>query len=141
MTVESSLIVGQDPNDIRTFIAAEALEAHRLVVFNSSDRTKVEYPSGQFGTGLIGITLHSAPSGAEVAVAVGGFALLEVDGSAANIVPGDSIVAHTNDGLGQKAAGGTAGNREAIGKAYGASTADGDLIPVRVSPHTVYFAS
>lgn len=139
MTVASSIVVGQDQNDIRTHIAAEALEAHRLVIL-SSDATNVEYPAAQFDA-VYGITLHAAASGGEVAVAIGGVALLKVDGNAANIGKLDSICAHNDAGLGQAVAGGAAARRPCIGVAYAASTADGDIIPVRISPHSVYFAS
>lgn len=140
MTVNSSLLVGQDPNQRKSFIAAEALEAHRLVILKSSDPTQVEYPAAEFDV-CIGITLHAAESGKSVDVALGGYALLEVDGNVANIALHDSIVSHTADGLGRKVAGGAAGNRACIGRALAASTADGDLIPVLITHHAEYFAS
>jgi hypothetical protein len=140
MTVAATLLVGQDPNQRKSFTAGEDLEAYRLVILGT-DPTTVEYPSAQFATGIVGITLHAAESGKPVDIAMGGFALLKVDGAAANIAVGDSIVAHDNTGLGQKAAGGAAANRVAIGRAMAASTVDGDLIPIAIGPHTVYFAS
>jgi predicted RecA/RadA family phage recombinase len=141
MTVNATLLVGQDPNDRRTFIAHTALEANRLVTLRTADPTRVEYPSGQFGE-VFGITEHAAEAGKPVEVLVGGFGLLKVDGTASGgIAIGSSVVAHTNTGLGQVAVGGAAGNRKCIGFACSASTADGDLISVEINKHLAYFAS
>lgn len=138
--VPATRFVYQADGDIVPMIAKVALEAHRLVRLDATDTNLADYPSGQFGE-VFGITLHAAEAGKPVDVAVGGFAMLKVDGNAVNIAAGDSIVAHTNDGLGQKAAGGAAGNRKCIGFACTSSTVDGDLISVRVAPHLAYFAS
>lgn len=127
------------PCQSKGFIAAEALEAYRLVLIPTDTET-CEYPAAQFD-GCFGITLHSAAAGAMVDVAFSGIALLQVDGNAANIVAHDSIVAHNATGYGQKAAGGAAGLRKCVGTALAASTADDDVIPVLLSPHTAYFAS
>lgn len=130
------------PEDVHTFIATEALEAHRLVIITATDDAKVEYPAAQFDA-CFGITLHAAALGGEVAVATAGIALLKVDGQTPNITPDMSITCHGATGLGQGVVGGAAANREAIGKYLGAATitADGDLIPVQIGKHTVYFAS
>lgn len=140
MTINATLLVGQDPNQRKSFTAKTALEAHRLVALDATDPTQVGYPSAQFGE-VFGITLHAAEAGKPVEVAVGGFALLKVDGNASNIAIGDSLCAHDTTGLGQKVAGGAAGNRKCIGFACAASTADGDLISVEVVKHLAYFAA
>lgn len=127
------------PTLSKGFIATEALAAHRLVLI-SSNADACEYPAAQFD-GCFGITLHAAALGEMVDVAFSGIALLQVDGNAANIVAHDSIVAHNDTGYGQKAAGGAAGLRKCIGVALSASTADGDVIPVQLCPHTAYFAA
>jgi predicted RecA/RadA family phage recombinase len=127
------------PCTSKPFIAAEALEPYRLVLI-STNNEQCEYPAAQFD-GCFGVTLHAAAAGEMVDVAFDGIALLQVDGAAANIVAFDSIVAHNDVGLGQKAAGGAAGLRKCIAVALSASTADNDVIPVRLSPHTAYFAS
>lgn len=139
MTVNSTLLVGQDPNDVKSFRAGAALEAYRLVRIDSSAPTDVIYPAAQFGAAF-GITLHAAASGEDVDVAVGGFALLKVDGTSA-IAIDDAICAHDNTGLGQIVAGGAAARRPCIGFALSASTADGDLISVQINRHSVYFAA
>lgn len=118
----------------------EALAAYRLVIVTSSDDESCEYPAAEYDP-CIGVTAAAAAQNEPVDVVLSGIALVQVDGNAANIAVGDSIVAHTATGYGRKAAGGAAGNRAAIGVAMAASTADDDVIPVLLSPHTVYFAS
>lgn len=140
MTTAATLLVGQDMNETKTFIAHEALEAYRLVTLRSADTTRVEYPAAQFDF-AVGITLHSAEAGKPVEVALGGYALLKVDGAASNIAVGDSICVHNDEGLGQEVAGGAAARRPCIGVALAASTADGDVISVLINHHSVYFAS
>lgn len=122
------------------FKAKVAIEAYRLVIIDT-DAEQADYPAAQFSTAIVGITMHSAAAGEMVDVCMSGICQLKVDGNAANIAVRDSIVAHDNTGLGQKAAGGAAGNRVCIGVALAASTADGDIIPVQVAPHLAYFAS
>lgn len=138
MSISATLLVGQDPNQRRTFTASTALEAHRLVTLTAG--AEAAYPAAQFGMAF-GITLHAAEAGKPVEVAVGGYALLKVDGNASAIAIGDSICTHDTAGLGQKVAGGAAGNRHCIGFAASASTADGDLISVEVNKHLAYFAA
>lgn len=127
---------------IRPYIAGEALEANRLVIISTAADT-VEYPAAARDTQLVGITTEAAASGAPVNVAVGGFALLKVDGNAANIAWGDSLMAHDSAGYGGKCTTGGAGSVECIGFADGplTSTADGDLITCRIDKHSVYFAA
>jgi hypothetical protein len=140
MTVNATLLVGQDPNDRRSFIAHTAVEAHRLVTLRTADPRRVEYPAAQFDF-AVGVTLHAAAAGETVEVAFGGFALLKVDGNASNIAVGDSITTHDATGFGQKVAGGAAARRPCVGFAMSASTADDDLISVEITKHSVYFAS
>lgn len=140
MSINATVMVGQDPNQRKSFTASVDLEAHRLVAIDSTDSTQVGYPSAQFGE-CFGVTLHAAEAGEPVEVAVGGFAMLKVDGNASNIAIGDSLCAHDATGLGQKVAGGAAGNRKCIGFANAASTADGDLISIEVAKHLAYFAA
>lgn len=128
------------PALVQGFTASEDLAAYRLVLITSGNTEGCEYPAAQFDP-CVGVTLASADSGAPVDIAMGGIVLLQVDGNAANIVVGDSIVAHDGLGYGQKAAGGAAGLRACVGVALAASTADGDVIPVLLSPHKAYFAS
>lgn len=126
--------------DVVPCIAKVALEPYRLVRLDATDGNQVDYPAAEFGE-VFGITMHAADAGEPVDVQVGGYALLKVDGNVANIASGDSIVAHTTDGLGRKVAGGAAGNRKCIGFACAASTADNDLISVEITKHLAYFAS
>lgn len=129
---------------VRGYIAAEDLAAYRLVIIKSTDPEQVEYPAAARDTQLVGITKHAASSGEPVDVVVYGYAKLAVDGNADNIAWGDSICAHDGTGLGMKTStSGGAGNVESIGFADGplTSTADGDVITVRIDKHLVYFAS
>lgn len=130
----------QADGDTVTMTAKVALEAHRLVRIDATDTDLADYPAAEYGE-VFGITLHAADAGDPVAVAIGGFALLKVDGNVSNIAPGDSICAHTTTGYGRKVAGGAAGNRKCIGWACAASTADDDLISVQVEKHLAYFAA
>jgi len=130
------------PKDCHGGRGTVALAAYRLVkpVVSGSD-LYFDYPAAQFAV-VVGITRHAtATAGDPVDIIYSGIALLQVDGAAANITLGDSIVAHDAAGYGQKAAGGAAANRFAIGIALAASTTDGDVIPIWISPHQVYFAS
>lgn len=131
------------PEGIRSFTAGEALAQYRIVIINSSDPQKVEYPAAIRDTQLVGITLAAVSSGEPVSVATAGYCLLEVDGNAENLSWGDSLMAHGASGLGQKVTTGGAGNVECIGFAEGplTSTADGDIVTCRISKHLVYFAS
>lgn len=128
------------PCESKGFIASEDLAAYRLVMITAANNEGCEYPAAQFDA-CFGVTLHGADSGKPIDIGYSGIVLLQVDGNAANIVVGDSIVAHNDTGYGQKAAGGAAGLRKCVGVALAASTADGDVIPVLLSPHTAYFAS
>lgn len=130
------------PGDMHGGRATQALAAYRLVkpVVSGSD-LYFDYPGAQFAV-VVGITRAAATTAGDIAdIIYSGIALLQVDGNAANIAVGDSIVAHNTSGYGQKAAGGAAGLRFAIGIALAASTADDDVIPVWISPHQVYFAA
>ena len=120
------------PTLIVTRTAAEALEAHRLVIIDPTDTTwmSVRYPEADYDTQLVGVTLHAAASGADVDVAVEGIVKLKVDGNAANIAWGDPIAAHDSAGYGRKR---NAVTDEVIGDAWGAATADGDIISVHLA--------
>lgn len=120
--------------------ASEALAAYRLVMITAADDEGVEYPAA-INDPVIGVTASSAASGAPVDIVMAGIALVQVDGAASNIAVGDSICAHNDIGYGSKALGGAAGSRFCIGVALAASTADGDVIPVQISPHPRYFAA
>lgn len=123
------------------FLAAESLEPYRLVICNASNPDQVEYPSGQFGAGVIGVTAHAAEAGEPVDVVMIGLAKVQVDGNASNIAIRDALCAHSDTGLAQKVAGGAAGNRQTIGFALETSTADGDIISAWICPGESYFAS
>jgi acyl CoA:acetate/3-ketoacid CoA transferase beta subunit len=113
--------------------AAEALAAYRLVIFNASDDSKVEYPAAEFDA-CIGITAHAAASGERIDVIMLGPARLKVDGNVANILAGDLIVNHTDAGYGRKVAATANTVYRPIGIALGAATADGADITVFVMP-------
>lgn len=125
---------------IQGFVAGEDLAAYRVVIIKSSDAEQAEYPAAQFDYGF-GVTAAAADSGKPVDVVVEGIALLQVDGNAANISVGDRLCVHNDTGYGQKVAGGAAGNRKTFATALAASTADGDVIPVLLSPGESYFAA
>jgi hypothetical protein len=120
------------PEKSLTFTAAEDLEAHRLVIIDPTDTTwhSVRYPEADGDTQLVGVTLHAADSGDDVEVAVAGIVKLKVNGNVANIAYGDFLSAHDTAGYGRKR---TAVTVECIGQAMGSSTADGDLISVRIA--------
>lgn len=120
--------------------ATEVLAAYRVVIF-STDTAYVEYPAAQFDFAL-GVTRTAAATiGDMVDVVLGGVCLVTVDGAAANIVAGDSLTTHDATGILQKHAGGAAARRPCIGIALASSTADGDVIPMLISHHSVYYAS
>lgn len=119
-----------NPLLVENKIAAEDLEANRLVIIDPTTDTLVRYPENDHDTQLFGVTLEAAKNGKPVDIAVLGVVLLKVDGNAANIAFGDPISAHGTDGFGGKADTTADTTTEIIGKAMGASTADGDLIPV-----------
>lgn len=127
-------ITGTAPSFQKTFVAAEALAAHRLVIQSSTDG-QVEYPAGADDTQVLGVTMHAAAAGADVDVIIFGPALLTVDGNASAISVGDWLVSHSADGYGAKRAlsDGTT-FREFIGRALEASTADGDEISIFFNP-------
>lgn len=117
--------------------AAEALEPYRLVIFNASDDSKVEYPAAEFDP-CIGITMTGAASGERVDVCMLGPCRLKVDGNVANILAGDLIVNHTDAGYGRKVAATANTVYRPIGIALGAATADGADITVFVMPGLSY---
>jgi hypothetical protein len=125
---------------IQGFTAAEDLAAYRCVIITASDSEQCEYPAAQYDYAF-GVTAAAADSGKPVDVVIEGIALVTVDGNAANIAAGDRLCVHTATGYAQKVAGGAAGNRKTFGTALAASTADGDVIPVLLSPGDSYFAS
>lgn len=130
------------PTDIMGARGTVALAAYRLVklVVSGTDMY-ADYPAAQFAW-TFGVTRHAITTAGDMCdIIYGGIALVQVDGNAANIAIGDSITAHDATGYGQKAAGGAAATRPCIGVALAASTADGDIIPVRLSQHGVYFAA
>lgn len=122
------------PTQFHTFLAAEALTANRLVIIDPTTDTSVRYPEADYDTQLVGITLETAASGAQVDVAVAGFVLLKVDGNVANIAWGDYIAAHGTAGYGRKVNTSAGTQTEYIGRAWEASTADNDLITVQICP-------
>ncbi len=129
------------PTLIMPMVAGEDLLAKRLVIIGATDDAVI-YPTGAEDTQLVGITLEDALSGQPISVAVAGFALCAVDGTAnGGIAYGASIAAHSALGLGENATGGSAGNVECIGFAEEASAADGDVISIRIQKHLVYFAA
>ena len=121
-----------DPLYVVNKIASEALAAYRIVII-STDQTTCEYPAGSTDTQLMGITLHSAASGENVDICVFGPCLLEVNGNSTNIGWGDPVGAPTDAGIGAHLAATADLTSEYIGRAWGSSTADGDVIPVFVA--------
>lgn len=128
------------PLHVMPATAGEALAAYRLVIVGTSDDAVI-YPTAIRDTQIVGITLAAAAINEPVDVVTHGYALLKVDGNTANIAFGDAIMVHNSTGYGQKVASSGAGLVECIGFAMEASTADDDIISVRIAPHLEYFAS
>ncbi len=128
------------PESIRPMVAGGTITQYTIVVIGSAEDTVISGANIR-DTQIIGIALNGASSGEAVDVATGGHCLCKVDGNAAAIAVGDAIMVHDSAGYGQKVATGGAGLVECIGFANNASTADGDLISVRISKHQVYFAA
>ncbi len=126
-------ITGTAPSFQKTFVAAEALAAHRLVIQSSTDG-QVEYPAGAADTQVLGVTMHAAAAGQDVDVVMFGPALVTVDGAASGISAGDWLETHDGTGIaGKRALADGTTFRELIGWALEASTADGDEIAVFIT--------
>lgn len=117
-------------------IAHEDLAAHRAVVLRAADLRRAEYPDAQFSPGVFGITRHAAKAGEEVDIITDGFALLQVDGAAANIAAGDLIVVHNDVGYGQKVGATAATVYPVFAIAWEPSTVDGQIISVEIRKGT-----
>jgi predicted RecA/RadA family phage recombinase len=117
-----------------SFIAAEELEAYRLVIVDPTDDYKARYPEADSDTQLIGITAHHAASGEQVDVVTLGVAMLDVDATT-DIAWGDAIAAISTAGKGMKCATTAATKFECIGFARTAATAASERIPVYISKH------
>jgi predicted RecA/RadA family phage recombinase len=118
----------------KSFVAAEEIEAYRLVIVDPTDDYKCRYPEGDADTQLLGITAHHAESGEQVDVVMMGIALLDVDATT-DIAVGDAIVAVSTAGKGQLCPTTAATQFECIGFALTAATAAAERIPVLISKH------
>ena len=129
------------PCVIQTFLAAEVLAAHRLVIFSATDGN-VEYPAGAGDTQHAGVTMHEATAiGQMVDVCMLGPCILTVDGNASNIAVGDFLESHNATGYGSKVTltdGTTA--HEIVARAMQASTADDEEISVFVNVMPAFLA-
>ncbi len=118
----------------QSFVAAEEVEAYRLVIVDPTDDYKCRYPEGDADTQLLGITAHHAASGEQVDVVMMGIALLDVDATT-DIAVGDAIMALSTAGKGAKCGTTAATQWEVIGFALTAATAAAERIPVLISKH------
>lgn len=132
----------QKPKTIVPRVAGAAITQYRIVVKPGATEDQVVIGANIRDTQIDGISLNTAAAaGDPVDVVTAGFCKLKVDGAAAAIAVGDSIMVHDATGYGQKCTTGGAGHVECVGYAENASTADGDIIGIRVHKHTVYFAA
>ncbi len=118
----------QPMNVITRKIAAASIAERLFVTKGAATGYAVEANAGEL---LLGITLGATNAAEEdVAVAMGGIALLTVDGNAGAIAIGDRLIAD-NSGRGVKS---TTDTAEVGAIADAASTTAGDVIPVYVTP-------
>lgn len=122
-----------------SYVAAEALLAHRIVIV-SSVVGECRYPDSAPDTQMIGVTLAGAASGEVIEVVTLGNALLTVNGNSVSIVDRDWIESVGTVGIGIKRDIADGANvRELLGQATEASSTDGDEIVVKIN--IVPFAS
>ena len=105
-----------------------------LVKLKTADPQKVQATSAT-GDPIFGIMQDrvAAASGDPVEVATEGVSLCKVDGSGTAIAAGDYLMAGGTAGVAVKLAGAAGTLRPIIGQAMAASTASGDLIPVKIA--------